>query len=684
LIPSNFYLLKIFFYYNTKNLARDGLFKLKFTMRLRSLSLSTKFSLAIGIILIIFCTVFSILLYYHLKERLIEDANEKTRIILAQMDAVGDYVNEELRPAVFRMLKEKHRDDFIVEAMSTTHVRMSVMRRFNKELGEYVYRRCSRDPLNPANRADSFHEDLITFFEKNMNTQRLSSPPVWNGIVKLDGEEYLIRAKPVIVQKGCLICHGRLKDAPEALIKRYKRNRDFLWKEGDIMGVESVSVPLATALGEIKGIAVSTFVFGALSLFFLFLSIHGAFWSLVSRPLSRLTSLFRDIVNGTGTLNQKMPVESKDEIGELINSFNQMAGYLYEAQEAMRKNAETLRTIFEGISDPLALINPDCTVELTNQAYRTWSSLGVKAVFSERCDPHNCDPDTFCPVCFLKRLKEERRPISELWEDENGRHYYIHLYPIFNQEGEVIKAVHYVKDITERRQIEEQMRLTEKLAAIGQLTAGLAHEINNPLGGIRLCFNNLISLEMDEETKKRHIEVINTGLQKIHDIIKQLLDFSKQTELVISSASVNSMVEDVLKLAEYLIEKKRIRVIKEFSEDIPQVRVDRNKIEQVFLNIILNAIQAMDGREGVLTIKTLARNGRVFISFSDTGPGIPDEILPRIFDPFFTTKPVGEGTGLGLSVSKSIVEQHNGVIRVDTSKGGTTFTVELPLREGNN
>lgn len=641
-------------------------------MRVKDLSLGTKFTLSIGIILVVFCSLLSVLLYYHLKEKVIEDAGEKTRIILAQIDAVGDYVKEELRPAVYRLMNNRQKEDFIVEAMSTTHVRFSVMRRFNQELDDYIYRRVSKNPINPKNKPDALHERLIAFFENNKTI------PVWSGIIKEEGQEFLIRAKPVFVERSCLGCHGRLRDAPGGLIKKYKLTEDFLWKEGDVMGVETVSLPLATTLAEIKGIAISTFLFGLLSLFFLFLSLQGAFWSLVSRPLGRLTKLFKDIVNGTEPLNQNIPVRSKDEIGELISSFNQMAVHLYKAQEEMRKNSETLRIIFESISDPLALVTPDCNVELTNQAYREWSAKGVRAVFNERCDPENCDPDTLCPVCFLQKLKKQKKPISEFWED-NGRHYYIHLYPVFDEKGEVIKAVHYVKDITERKQVEEQMRIAEKFAAIGQLSAGLAHEINNPLGGIRLCFNNLISLEMDEETKKKHIEVINTGLQKIQDIIKQLLDFSKQTGLVISTASVNNMVENVLKLTQYVIEKKGIRVVRELSQDIPEIRVDKNKMEQVFLNIVLNAIQAMDGIPGTLTIKTYMKEDRCIVSFSDTGPGIPEDIMPKIFDPFFTTKPVGEGTGLGLSVSKAIVEQHNGTIKVETSEEGSTFKVELPV-----
>ncbi|GAB4538602.1 MAG: DUF3365 domain-containing protein [Thermodesulfovibrionia bacterium] len=642
-------------------------------MKAKNLTLSTKFTLTIGFIVLVFCIAFSMLLYYHLKERIIEEANERTRIILTQMDAIGDYVKDELRPALFEFLKGSEREDFIAEAMSTTFVRLHVMERFRRTFKDYIYKRVSTYPLNPQQRADGLHERLITYFQGKKEEDS------WNGIVEINGEEFLIRAKPVIVEKGCLVCHGRLKDAPKALVKRYGRDRDFPWREGDVMGVESVAVPLATAISRIKEIVVSTFLIGVIALFFLFLSIQGAFYGLVSRPLRRLTILFKDIVDGTEPLSQGIRVTRGDEIGDLINSFNRMSSHLYEAQEGLKKSADTLKTIFEGISDPLALVSPNCKVELTNQAYRDWMAKGTGAVFTSDCNPPDCEDDVLMPVCLLRRLIREGKPISEYWQ-EGDRYYYIHLYPIFNEDGGVIKVVHYVKDITERRNIEEQMRVAEKLAAIGQLSAGIAHEINNPLGGIRLCFNNLINTEMDEKTRQLHIEVIKSGLSRIQDIVRQLLDFSKQTDLLLSPVSVATLIEDVLRLTEYLITKRGINVIKVTPEDIPDIMVDRNKIEQAFLNIVINAIQAMDEKGGVLRIEASVKDNSCIISFSDTGSGIPPNILHRIFEPFFTTKPVGEGTGLGLSVSKSIIEQHNGNIDVETSDKGTTFKIELPIR----
>jgi signal transduction histidine kinase len=356
-----------------------------------------------------------------------------------------------------------------------------------------------------------------------------------------------------------------------------------------------------------------------------------------------------------------------------------MVKYLHDAQENLKKNAETLRSIFEGISDPVALVNPDCSLEITNRTYREWMAKRIDAVFTQKCYPENCDRDTMFPVCFLEKVKREKRAFSEYWEGGDGKFYYIHFYPILNEQGNVIKAVQYVKDITDKKQIEEQMRRAEKLAALGQLSAGVAHEINNPVGGIRLCFNNLMATEMDEETRRMHIEAINSGLAKIQDIVRQLLDFSKKTPLTVSPESINTLIENVLKLTAYFTSEKEITIIKNFSPDIPQVMVDQNKMGQVFLNIILNAIQAIDGKRGFLTVETSSDDDYCRVSFTDSGPGISEEILPYIFDPFFTTKPVGEGTGLGLSVSKSIVEQHNGKIGVETSEKGTKFIVKLPI-----
>ncbi len=232
---------------------------------------------------------------------------------------------------------------------------------------------------------------------------------------------------------------------------------------------------------------------------------------------------------------------------------------------------------------------------------------------------------------------------------------------------------------SERKKTMEVLSQTEKMVSVGRLASGVAHEINNPLGGITVCFKNLMKSGMDDVTKEEHIELINDCLQKIKNIVEQLLNFSKMTVTEKTPTDLNGLLDRLLLLLNYATAEKRITVVKDFGEYMQKILIDEGKMGQVFMNIIINAIQAMDNG-GVLTIKTGQGNGFYEIFVKDTGAGIPPDIISNIFDPFFTTKSVGVGTGLGLSVSKSIVEQHGGTIEVKSELGaGTIFKIKLPM-----
>lgn len=231
----------------------------------------------------------------------------------------------------------------------------------------------------------------------------------------------------------------------------------------------------------------------------------------------------------------------------------------------------------------------------------------------------------------------------------------------------------------EHKKTIEVLSQTEKMVSIGRLASGVAHEINNPLSGIAMCFKNLVEGNADNLTREKLILAINDGLQKIKAIVEQLLDFARMTVTEKSPVNINNLINRLLVLINYPISKKNINITNHLADDIPEISIDENKMSQVFMNIIINALQSMD-EGGTLTISTSAENGFCVVSLEDTGAGIPPEIIPNIFEPFFTTKAVGEGTGLGLSVSKGIVEQHGGIIEVESEAGkGTTFRVKLPL-----
>jgi signal transduction histidine kinase len=250
--------------------------------------------------------------------------------------------------------------------------------------------------------------------------------------------------------------------------------------------------------------------------------------------------------------------------------------------------------------------------------------------------------------------------------------------PLFGMEAGIQGVLGIARDITATKKLEQQIRNSEKLASVGMLAAGVAHEINNPLGGILNCLYNLRRGTLSREREEEYLLSMEDGLRRVQKIVRQLLEFSQQHEPELSATDLNAVVERVLLLTDHTFTANRIRLEKRLSPDLPTLMVDRHMIEQVLMNLILNAVQAVKAG-GTISIRTLTADERCMIEVQDTGCGIPPQVLPRIFDPFFTTKSTGEGTGLGLSVSLGIVQRHGGQLLVESEVGrGSVFTVCLP------
>jgi len=234
--------------------------------------------------------------------------------------------------------------------------------------------------------------------------------------------------------------------------------------------------------------------------------------------------------------------------------------------------------------------------------------------------------------------------------------------------------------------IQTKMAESEKLASLGQLAAGVAHEINNPLGGI-LSFAELLREDLEPDDPKRdYVDEIVQQAVRCRDIVKGLLDFARQSDFQMSLTNLNNVVQSTLSLLERQAIFHDIEIVRELDPDMPLTMMDGSQIQQVIMNIVLNAVDAME-EEGILTIRTGKWDDppSVFVEITDTGRGIAPEHIGHIFDPFYTTKEVGKGTGLGLAVAHGIVTRHGGQIRVHSEVGrGTTFTVILPLRQSED
>ena len=229
---------------------------------------------------------------------------------------------------------------------------------------------------------------------------------------------------------------------------------------------------------------------------------------------------------------------------------------------------------------------------------------------------------------------------------------------------------------------QSQLVHTEKMAAVGALAAGVAHEVNNPLAGVLACNENLENSVDDPEMVQRYLGLMRDGLQRIERTIQNLLDFSRSREMTMEPTSINHNIHHVLEMTSYQVKKQGIKTELKLSPEEPIVLADHFQMEQLFLNLILNAIQAMPNG-GTLSIRTAVLEGFMVAEVADDGVGIPPEIQKKIFDPFFTTREVGEGTGLGLAVSDTIVRAHGGSLEVESEKKrGTVFRFRLPFPGG--
>ncbi len=235
-----------------------------------------------------------------------------------------------------------------------------------------------------------------------------------------------------------------------------------------------------------------------------------------------------------------------------------------------------------------------------------------------------------------------------------------------------------------QRTQQEVMR-AERLAIIGRLAAGVAHEINNPLGSILLFTRLILQKTPGEGMIRENLERIEKETMRCHGIVRGLLDFARPREPRAEAVDLNSVLDKAIHLFQNQPLCHNIEIVRQYEKTLPMVRVDPSQILQVFANIVMNAVDAMNGQGRVDVVTRLVENGRmVEASFRDTGCGIPDEVIDRIFEPFFTTKKVGQGTGLGLSISHSIVQRHGGTIRAESVEGkGSIFFVALPVDGGS-
>lgn len=398
------------------------------------------------------------------------------------------------------------------------------------------------------------------------------------------------------------------------------------------------------------------------------------------------------------------PEGTKKQVIEVIKDITmrkQLEDALQMSEETTRqlfrqtnKSKAFLETIVNGIEDHMMVIDPDYHIIDVNRALLEMVGLEKKDVVGKHCYEvsHHLKgpctiPDHPCP---LKDAIATGKAASatHVHFDKDSREHYIHVvcHPLFDEEGRVNRVIDLSRDITQEITARTRMLHDDKMTSLGKLSASVVHEINNPLTGI-LNFTKLAKRLLkkgaidaaESSTINNYLDMIYSETSRVSKTVANLLAFSRKTKPEFTPTNINDVMNETLSLSEYQMRLQGITVKNRLASDLLPVLADPAQLKQAFLNLLLNAQDAMP-QGGILTLETKNfRRKEVLVQVADTGVGIPKECFSKIFEPFYTTKKAGSGVGLGLSVVYGIVRDHKGSIKVESVVGrGTTFTIRLP------
>lgn len=378
--------------------------------------------------------------------------------------------------------------------------------------------------------------------------------------------------------------------------------------------------------------------------------------------------------------------EARERAETLLGEFRKGVAARRELEQEITVSGQKYRALFDSASDAIFLVDLETLeiAEANESACRLVQYPGANQAHRSFLD--------FCPIlrCDGTSLLEHKRAFDAVFCPSNDFH-------MARSNGESVLcegSVNLVQDnqrsvlqinvreITERKRLEQQLRQAEKLSALGQLTAGVAHELNNPLAVV-MGYAQLLTRKNGAETpaKNELIKILHES-ERAAKIVRNLLTFARPREPQMMPVDINYLVLTFLETHEADLLENGITLVKRLAPNLPKTMADPHQIEQVLTNLFVNAVQAMAASEGSRRLEFMTENCGKFLrlTVADSGPGIPPEIVGKIFDPFFTTKPPGQGTGLGLSISHSVVEEHGGRVWVESERGkGAKFMIELPL-----
>jgi two-component system NtrC family sensor kinase len=353
-------------------------------------------------------------------------------------------------------------------------------------------------------------------------------------------------------------------------------------------------------------------------------------------------------------------------------------------REELLNSRNTLRALFDNIPASLYIVDRAYALRAINRSRAQRTGSRPNLLVGRCCYEALFGRISPCAECRVAETfqngKSTERALRMADSGGDTKEWAIGTYPILDEAGQVVQVILFEEDVTERRHLEANLAQSEKLAAVGQLAAGVAHEINNPLTAV-IANAQLMQRSMPPDSEMQEsVELILIAGSRAAQVVRNLLDFARKEQYRFDRTDINETIRKTLELVQHEVMSRSIDMKFDPDPDLPRVMASGDHLQGVWLNLILNSFDALNGMPGEIWVSTRRHDRDVHVVFEDTGKGIPADVLPRIFEPFFTTKLPGQGTGLGLSVCHQIIKQHNGQILAESTPGrGTRFTITLPI-----
>jgi len=643
------------------------------------LSITNRFRVAMAGVLLLFSIGFAVLAYNSLKNMVEETIYRETEIFVTTVEATRTYVKDVTRPRITELLPP---DGFIPEVMSTSYVGREIMGRVRGQFPHFSYKRAARNPMNPVNQADGFELKMLDWFEGHRDDHQ------WSGIVNKDNRSYFARLKAIYAESECLACHGDPADAPREMKAIYGEDSGgYGYRVGEVVAADTVYIPVDVAFTRIKEKAFWVFLIGIGTLFLLFGLFYLLFNRTVVSQLQGLVGMFRNISGMDCHDKDNVSSFSGHEIEQLKQALENSAVALKQAHEELKASESKYRRLFETSQDPIFICDRrQRLVDINGAGLRLFGfenradALSIESFYQlfwdgraaadlwNRIRSSGSIKDVEVEMVDVRGSRIEALITANLRLDEEGRP--------GGFEG-------IIRDVTEKKRIEKSLARTETLVSLGQLAAGVAHEINNPLGVIQ-CYTDLVRKSAGGDPQVgADLQIIEKHTRNCKNVVEALLNFARMSEPQMVAGHLDTCIEEVLTVLDRHFQKHGITVERRYGDGIAPVIFDNSKMKQVFMNLLINAQQSITGDDGRIVIEISAgqTDNTVAVRIADNGCGIPRKNQEKIFEPFFTTKADADGTGLGLAVTYGIVEQHGGAISVESAAGkGSTFTVVLPAR----